>query len=1464
MSVLVLREDILSNTSVGLNHENLKSFGPVTAAGFDFTPLFEDTILSLVPSALLLLCLPYRIISLHGQRPKVSPGGFLRESKQAFLAMFAVIHLALLILHVLSPSLRTATTIAASALAFIASLGLCLLSHLEHSRSIRPSPIINGYILLTLVFDIARVRTLFLDSNDRSISGFFACMISVKVMVLLAEAIEKRGILLAPYRDLSPEETSGIYSKSFFFWLNELMTSGFRRVLHNHDLYPIDRDMSSEVLHQRMKHSWSIASQDSRRALFWAVLRANFKPLVYCVVPRLFQIGFRYAQPFLLTRTISFAGDESQPDSIGWGLAGAFFVVLLGVAISNGLYYHMTYRFVTSARGNLISLIYAKTVDLSITALDESVAVTLMSSDVQSICNGFEEFNNLWAMPIELTIALYLLARQLGIASIAPAALALVSTVAIMSIAKFMGLAQKVWMESIQTRVDVTATMLGSMKSVKMLGFTDWLAGLVQGLRVKELKEAELFRKLLIVRVFLANILFTLGPFVTFAIYALHPEGEHVLNADTAYTVLTLLSLLARPVNDFIRSIPSMNAALASLNRIQEFLQSETRRDHRIFLEESPKSRQHDQSSSDGIELTNLNRSMQMSSSEMIVARDVSVSWKQDADFSVHDVNLSVAKGQIHMIIGPTGCGKSTLIKGILGETPSTKGFLYTNCRETAFVDQTPWIRNTSLKDNILGASVYNEVWYNEVVRACVLDQDVAQLPNGHLTKVGSSGISLSGGQKQRLALARAVYARKDLVMLDDVFSGLDADTEERIFTSLFSRQGLFRRLGTTVLLVTHAVHRLSYADHIIAMGSEGSIVEQGRLEELEASGGYVTLLKSRYRSDTSDDQTNTQQNQAAAVVLAGSEDASGINTMEEELTRQNGDFSLYLYYFGSVHWASTVVWMSCFILQGVAIKLSEFLVNFWTSSLEKSGSSVNGFYLGLYGMLTMITTVGLVGGVHHYILFFAPRSAQSLHERLLRSVMNAPLSFFTSVDIGSTTNRFSQDMTLIDHDLPYSVTDFVLSLSMGLMSAILMCVSARYFAAVMPAVFLFMWMLQKFYLRTSRQMRLLDLEAKSPLFSQFIESLSGLVTIRAFGWASAFENQNLALLDASQKPFYLLFCIQRWLELALDLSVAVLGAILMVLVVKLRSDVGAGYVGLAILNVITFSQSLSQILRNWANLETSIGAIARIRDFVANTANENRTGESERPITMDNDLSSWPSKGKIEFRNVYASYKTGEDQRFVLRGLNLSIEPGQKIGICGRSGSGKSSLLASLFRMLEVDPKSQILIDGVDITRISRQTTRTALNAIPQEPFFTHGTVRANMDPWNTKTPEQIEEALRRVELWETVETKGGLNAALDANFFSHGQRQLFCLARALLRGSKVIVLDEVTSNVDVVSDALMQRIIREQFADSTILAVAHRLETIMDFDRIAVIRDGELIEFDTPKALLEKESAFKGLYES
>lgn len=451
----------------------------------------------------------------------------------------------LLILHALSPSLRTRATIAASALALIDALGLCMLSHSEHIRSVRPSAIINVYLLLTLPFDVARARTLWLSGATKSIAAVFTSTLGVKVMILIAEAIEKRGILIDRYRNSSPEVTSGIYSRSFFWWLNSLMTTGFRRVIQNEDLYPIDEEMSSAFLKDRGELVWSRTRRARQRALLWSTLKATRAAFCYCIFPRLCLIGFRYAQPFLLSRTVDFANSPEQPDSVGWGLTGAFGLAFLGLAVANGSYEHMTFRFITTVRGTLVSMIYTKTVDLSITALNESAAVTLMASDtglclpffhsihsqdewntpngsIEAICRGFATIHEVWAVPIELGIALFLLQRQLGLAFLAPAFVAFGSTAGILMLARYIGNAQKVWIEGIQTRVDSTASMLGSMKvsdpiekrelahgfaikGIKMLGFTNRLTEIIQGLRVRELNLSTRFRRLLWVRVFLGT-----------------------------------------------------------------------------------------------------------------------------------------------------------------------------------------------------------------------------------------------------------------------------------------------------------------------------------------------------------------------------------------------------------------------------------------------------------------------------------------------------------------------------------------------------------------------------------------------------------------------------------------------------------------------------------------------------------------------------------------------------------------------------------------------------------------------------------------------------------------------------------------------------------------------------------------------------------------------------------------------
>ncbi|KAK6614850.1 multidrug resistance-associated protein 1 [Botrytis cinerea] len=1395
----------------------INDFGPAKSVGFDFTPLFEDVILSIVPSVILLLLLPIRIWMLHGQPRKVN-SSFLHSNKLMFLGVFTVMQTVYLVMNTTTSTLKTRATIPAAALLLVDALALFALSHLEHLHSVRPSALINVWLLLTLPFDIARARSLWLVHANNPTAAVFTSALGVKIMVIIVEAMEKRHILLDRYRNTSPETTSGIYSRSFFWWLNTLMTTGFQRVIKNEDLYPIGEEMSSNYLYSRARSTWDASNQTGSYSLLWSTLKATRGAFALGIVPRLCTTGFKYTQPFLLERTVGFANDPSQPDSIGWSLTGAFGLVFLGLAVFNGAYYHMAYRFNTAVRGSLVSLIYAKTVDLSITALDESVAVTLMANDTSTICEGFTNIHELWAVPIELGIAMYLLYRQLGLPFLAPFSVALLCTASILLMANWMGNAQKIWIRGIQTRIDITTSMLGSMKAVKMLGFTESLTNMVQSLRVKEVYLSQLFRRLLCGRVFLANGTAIIAPLVTFTVFVISANVTgRTLSTSTAYTSLSLIALLADPMNTLVRTIPQINSAVACFDRIQTFMLSDARKDHRLPLSGSQSS-DTTSDSSQGIELKDM--SPALNPSAMIIAQNASFAWSQDARPVINDFSFTLPCSQSLFIIGPVGCGKSTLLKGLLGETPSSKGFIYAKTARTAYVEQSPWIQNGTIQDNILGPTTFDSPWYDQVVRACALEHDIAILPNGSATRVGSGGISLSGGQKQRLALARAVYAKNEFIILDDVFSGLDSETEEQVFKRLFGKQGLFHEMGTTVLLVTHAVHRLAYSDCIIVLDQSSQIIEQGTFDYLKTTGGYVENLETRHRSEEGDTgEVDTKETTQKQSPFATVENDDLINEVAD-LNRQTGDASVYRYYFASIGWVPTGIFFLLVFIFGAASKLPEIALTYWTRAVAVEGNRANPYWLGIYGMLSAVALIGFVANIFHLMLYMMPKSARVLHQRLLDSVMGAPLSFFTATDTGTTTNRFSQDMSIIDGDLPYAMVDLSLSIVQALMGAILMSLSAGYFAATIPVIGLTVWVLQKFYLRTSRQMRLLDLEAKSPLYSHFIETLSGLTSIRAFGWTEIFREQNLALLDTSQKPYYLLFCIQRWLGLVLDLLVTALAVILMVLIVKLRTDISPGYVGMD-----PYGNS------RWA--------VSRLKNFAATTVSENL------PSEVETVPENWPAFGAIEFKNVKASYTSTSVP--VIHDLNLSINPGEKIGLCGRSGSGKSSLVAALFRMLELHPGSSILVDGIDISTIPRQTY------YPNK----RRSVQCSHRPSNNL-------CARKVQLWSLISSKGGLDAQLDTEFFSHGQRQLFCLARAILRGGRIIVLDEATSSVDSETDKLMQRVIREVFEGCTILAVAHRLDTIADFDRIVLLGNGEVVESGRFGELMEKEDAFRELYDS
>ena len=762
-----------------------------------------------------------------------------------------------------------------------------------------------------------------------------------------------------------------------------------------------------------------------------------------------------------------------------------------------------------------------------------------------------------------------------------------------------------------------------------------------------------------------------------------------------------------------------------------------------------------------------------------------------------------------------------------------------------AYCSQSPWLLNTSIQQSITGLkeqSALDEQWYRSVITACALDDDMSQFPDGDQSVIGSRGFTLSGGQKQRLALARTVYSRPDIALLDDVLSALDANTERTVVDRLFGSLGLFRKCGTTVVLVTHGNRHFGLADHIVVLGANGCVVQQGTYMQLRAQPG---LISSAAREPAQGEPQNPRAHTSNILnELKGSSEEQAW-----DLARKTGDFSVYKYYLQSI----PLLWSALFLGSCVGFAFSYSFPQVWLKWWADAGGDNVAKYISVYIVLGCCSSFLNFGYLATMLVKITPESGARLHFILLRTVMRAPQAFFASTDTGEILNRFSQDMTLVDHDLPVSTLVVAATLTETIAQIALIATGSTYMAVTIPFFVIGLYLLQKVYLRTSRQLRFMDLEAKSPVYSHFLETLEGLATIRAFGWQDQASLTNLKRLDASQRPYYLLYCIQRWLNLVLDLIVAALAVIVITLAVKLRSSTSAGLIGIALNNVLTFNQVLSSLVNYWTQLETSLGAIARLKSFETKVLPEDKAGDLVIPPD------SWPEAGAMEFHNISASYN--HDKR-VLQGISIKIEPGHKIGICGRTGSGKSTLLMTLLRLLDLD-SGAITVDGLDLSTIPREIIRSRMIAIPQDPFILSGTVRLNADPTSVNTDAGNVSALGKIRLWPILLARGGLEADLKEQPLSHGQQQLFCLARAMLRKSRILVLDEATSNVDGESDQLMQKIIREEFNKHTILTVAHRLDTIMDADRVLVIDECRVVEFGAPDEHLGKEvSRFRQLH--
>ncbi|KAJ5202242.1 multidrug resistance protein, partial [Penicillium cf. viridicatum] len=847
--------------------------------------------------------------------------------------------------------------------------------------------------------------------------------------------------------------------------------------------------------------------------------------------------------------------------------------------------------------------------------------------------------------------------------------------------------------------------------------------------------------------------------------------------------------------------------------------------------------------------------------------------------------NLSIKRGTSNFIVGPLGVGKTTLLYALLGECPIIDRTIVTTVTDIAWCEQTPWLVNQTIGDNILSGSTLDETLLSTIIHCCDLRDDLDSLPAGDQTRIGSKGTALSGGQKQRIALARALYSRKDFILLDDPFSGLDVTTENNIIRRCFGKNGLFSRWGTTVVMAAHSSRLLPLADQIFVE----SIGERGTYQELITAEGYLykthghRLPSLEQGSDTHSDEINVPTEKSQAQMNTGKKRASRTpkthqNTPKTESTpraakeKTTSDASVYRFYIKSIGVTSLMTFLA---LEAVWAFLSVFPVEWLKSWAEDSTSHGNkhlGLYLGVYAAFQVTALASSALATWFAFSFIARKSGLSLHSTLLKATLSAPLSLFTKQDSGEILTRFSQDDQMVDMNLPLQILTITQNRFTCIAQAGLIGSGVGWVAVSYPAPIAVLFVIQRFYLKTAKQMRLLDLSEKAPVYTQFLDTLAGLPTIRAFKWQARFRKTNYDLVTNAQKPWYSLLIIQRWLLLVLDLVTAALTVLIVGIAVKLRSSIRMAGVAVALVQIITLSNYLNQLVDTYTMLETTLGAIARIKkfesDIVAMPGNTTSDQGNQPPP-------SWPDKGEVILEQVSASYNTTEDRdsdRPALDGVTIHIQPGQKIGICGRTGSGKSSTVLTLFRLLELT-SGRILVDGQDLSILNQESVRSRLNGLGQEPYFLAGSVRLNLDPYQDITEsdhdhsndQRLIRALDAVQLWSLIEQNGGLDVELKRESLSHGQRQLFCIARALLRPGKVVVLDEITSSVDLGMDKLIQTIITSEFDDRTIIVIAHRLNTIVDCDRMAVMADGKCVEFDDPKVPLEREeSLFKALLES
>jgi ABC-type multidrug transport system fused ATPase/permease subunit len=1261
---------------------------------------------------------------------------------------------------------------------------------------------------------------------------------------------------LAGEREVCPERKANVISFLLFDWMSPLMKLGAKRPLSDRDIWMLDSWDTTEQLYDNFEKAWN---EERAKPKPWLLRSLNKALGARFWLGGLFKIGNDAAQfvgPVFLSLLLE-AMQNREPVWHGYIYAGSIFLgVLLGV-ICEGQYFQNVMRVGMRTRSTLIAAVFRKSLRLTQDGRKGFTAgkiTNLMTTDAEALQQIAQQLHSLWSSPLRIVIAITLLYKQLGVASLFGSMVLLVMIPLQTFMVTRMRDLSREGLQRTDKRIGLMNEVLSAMDIVKCYAWENSFCQKVLNIRDDEISWFRKAQLLSALNTFCLNSVPVLVTVLAFGFYT-YFGGD--LTPAKAFTSLSLFAVLRFPLFMFPTLVTAAVNANVSLKRLQDLLLAEER-------------------------VLALNPPLE-TGAPAISVKDGTFAWDATSEEStLSNINFEVEVGSFVAVVGSTGEGKTSLLAAVLGEMATRSG----NCiirGKVAYVPQVSWIFNATVRDNILFGLPYDPVKYNRAIHVSGLQRDLSLLQGGDLTEIGERGVNISGGQKQRVSIARAVYSEADVYLFDDPLSALDAHVAKQVFDSCLKDE-LQKK---TRVLVTNQLHFLSSVDKIILI-HQGKIEEQGSYEELMANGPLFKQLMENAGSiedAVSEDEDEAHSSAAGANNVAGVKDSPSLKRRssskkdpkqsEKEKAaksvlikteeRETGiiSYKVLARYMAAMGGAGVVgVLFLCYIMtEALRLSTSGWLTIWTDSTRPKTHGSM--FYLEVYTGLSFAQVLVTLGN-SFWLVLSSLFAAQKLHNGMLASMLRAPMSFFHSNPVGRIINRFAKDTGDIDRSVAM-FTNMFLTSWFSLISTFFLIgfVNTISLWAILPLLLAF-YSSYLYFQATAREVKRMDSITRSPVYAQFGEALNGLATIRAYKAYDRMARMNGQAMDTNARFTVVTMSSNRWLAVRLEflggLMIWMTGTLAVFANARARDPASfAPQMGLILSYALNITNLMTAVLRLASLAENSFNAVERVGNYI--------DLEQEAPLVIEDHRPppGWPSAGKVEFKNVVMRYRPNLPP--VLHGVTVEIRPMEKVGVVGRTGAGKSSMFNTLFRIVEAE-SGQILIDGIDIHTLGLADLRKNLGIIPQSPVLFSGTIRFNLDPFAEHSDADLWESLERAHLKDVVRRNSlGLEAEVSegGENFSVGQRQLLSLARALLRRSKILVLDEATAAVDVGTDALIQKTIREEFKSCTMLIIAHRLNTIIDSDRILVLDAGRVVEMDTPpKLILKEDSMFAGMVRS